>query len=190
MQRAHTGRRRNEATRRAILAAAERLLAMGAPGPLTLPAIAAEAGVGRQTVYRWWSSPGEVLSEALADYAAEQVPVPDTGDPRADLTTFLVATFTSVTGPRNAPALRGLARQAAVDERAAELLRRFTASRRAALRELLERHRAHLAGGADLDLLVDQVYGLLWYRLLLDHAPLDDRTAALVADGLLGPRDA
>jgi AcrR family transcriptional regulator len=182
--RAHTGRRRNEATRHAVLAAAVRLLREAEHGPLTLPVIAASAGVGRQTVYRWWSTPGEVLLEALAEQASAQVPTPDTGSLADDLRIFLERTLLGAADPATAPVLRGLAREAARDEQSAELLRTFTASRRAALRGLLLRHADRLAPDVDLDLLVDQAYGVLWYRLLIGHAPLDADTARRLAEGL------
>jgi Tetracyclin repressor-like, C-terminal domain len=59
----------------------------------------------------------------------------------------------------------------------------FTAARRAALRALLERGRAagELAAGADLDMLVDMAYGVLYYRLLVGHAPLDAAAARALA---------
>jgi len=182
--RAHTGRRRNEATRHAVLAAAVRLLREADHGPLTLPVIAAAAGVGKQTVYRWWSTPGEVLLEALAEQASAQVPTPDTGSLGEDLRVFLERTLRGAADPATAPVLRGLAREAARDEQAAELLRTFTATRRAALRSLLVRHADRLAPDVDVDLLVDQAYGVLWYRLLIGHAPLDDNTARHLAEGL------
>ena len=34
-----------------------------------------------------------------------------------------------------------------------------------------------LCANANLDLLVDVFYGVLWYRMLLGHAPLDPRAA-------------
>jgi AcrR family transcriptional regulator len=53
-RRPHTGRRRNDAARDAILDAAFRLLSTPGREGVTIEAIAAEAGVGRQTIYRWW----------------------------------------------------------------------------------------------------------------------------------------
>jgi hypothetical protein len=59
----------------------------------------------------------------------------------------------------------------------------FTAVRRAALRALLERGRGagELAADADLDMLVDMAYGVLYYRLLVGHAPLDEQAARSLA---------
>jgi hypothetical protein len=55
----------------------------------------------------------------------------------------------------------------------------FTARRRQELRALLERGQARreLPADADLATFVDLVYGFLWYRLLVGHAPLDHRAA-------------
>nr|WP_227983254.1 TetR/AcrR family transcriptional regulator C-terminal ligand-binding domain-containing protein [Nocardia spumae] len=39
-----------------------------------------------------------------------------------------------------------------------------------------------VAADIDPDLILDVVYGVLWYRLLLDHAPLDAESGRQVAD--------
>ena len=61
------------------------------------------------------------------------------------------------------------------------------------MRALLERGAASgdIAAGADLDMLADLAYGVLWYRLLVGHAPLDagaarDLAAHLIAAGQAG----
>jgi AcrR family transcriptional regulator len=177
--RRHTGRRRNAAARDAILDATFELLrSRGAVG-LTIDAIAEAAGVGRQTIYRWWPSKGAVAAEAMARRARVIVPVRETGSFPEDLTQFLADSFAGLEDPGMRRALRQLVSAAQADEHVAEVLADFTAQRRAALRALLERG---LAGGdlpahADLDLLVDIAYGVLWYRLLIGHAPLDARAA-------------
>jgi Tetracyclin repressor-like, C-terminal domain len=67
------------------------------------------------------------------------------------------------------------------------VLAEFTAGRRAALRAVLERGRnqGQLGPDADLDMLVDMAYGVLWYRLLVGHAPLDDDAARRLASRLI-----
>ncbi|BCJ34755.1 TetR family transcriptional regulator [Actinocatenispora thailandica] len=186
-RRPHTGRRRNEAARRAILAAALRAAARSDAVP-TVDAIAAEAGVGKQTIYRWWSGKHAVLLEALADSAAVQVPAPDTGTLLGDLTAFLTATFRGAGRPPVSTALRALAVAAQRTPDTATALRGFVEARREALRALLVRgvERAELPAATNLDVLVDQAYGLLWYRLLLGHAPLTDEAAASLAASLAG----
>ncbi|MFF2617808.1 TetR/AcrR family transcriptional regulator [Kitasatospora sp. NPDC058046] len=185
--RPHTGRRRNEAAHRAILDAALRLLAESDGTPVTIDAIARAAGVGKQTVYRWWPSKGAVLLDALTDRADQDVSGPDTGDLRADLRAFVSTTFEAAQRDTTAPALRTVAREAARDPHLADLMRSFTATRRTALRELLTRgrERGELSADADPDLIADQVYGVFWYRFLLGHGPLDAGTAERLADSLL-----
>ncbi|MGV9674695.1 TetR/AcrR family transcriptional regulator [Nocardia sp. NPDC003482] len=181
--RPHTGRRRNEAVRQAILSAAVELLAAADGAPITIDAIARAAGVGKQTIYRWWPSKGAVLLAAMLERADESVPRPDTGSLRGDLTAMIAATFTGAQENSTASALRTLVREAADDPHTAELLRQFALTRRAALRRIVIRgvERGELASDTDVDLVVDQVYGVFWYRFLLGHAPLDEATAARLA---------
>lgn len=168
------GRPRSEATRRAILAAAIEELREHGYAALTVEGIAARAGAGKQTIYRWWASKADVVLDAMLDLAETRIVDPDHGSLAADLTEFLVATFRQ-RGQR--PILRGLMAQALLDPAFATVFRdRFLFGRRAALREILLRAegRGEIDPGVDLDLLIDVVYGVLWYRLLLDHAPLSD----------------
>lgn len=54
------------------------------------------------------------------------------------------------------------------------------------LRTVLERgrERGEVAADRDLEVMVDQVYGLFWYRLLVGHAPLSDEVADNLAETL------
>ncbi|MHB1139631.1 MAG: TetR/AcrR family transcriptional regulator, partial [Microthrixaceae bacterium] len=64
-------RRRNAATRRAILDAALDLVVASGFDALTIEQIARRAGVGKQTIYRWWPSKGAVLLEAFLEHRVE-----------------------------------------------------------------------------------------------------------------------
>ena len=182
-RRPHTGRRRNDAARDAILDAAFRLLSDPEAADLTIEAIAAEAGVGRQTIYRWWPSKGAVLADALIRHARVVVPERDTGTFAGDLAAFLTDSFAGLAEQGYAARLRQIVAVAQQDEHVARLLADFTAVRRAALRALLERGRdaGELSQDADLDMLVDMAYGVLYYRLLVGHAPLDEKAAQSLA---------
>ncbi|MGI5130017.1 TetR/AcrR family transcriptional regulator C-terminal ligand-binding domain-containing protein [Pseudonocardia sp. CA-107938] len=173
--RAHTGRSRNELARRAILDAAADLLASAELADVTIGRIADAAGVGRQTIYRWWPSKGAVLAEAMAERADAAVDIRPTGDLVVDLERFITATFAAVDDPAVGRTLRSILGQAMVDPPAAELLADFTARRRAQLRALLHAARRTDEPGpaVDPDLLADQIYGVLWYRLVVLRAPVD-----------------
>nr|WSX74886.1 TetR/AcrR family transcriptional regulator [Streptomyces sp. NBC_00899] len=190
-RRPHTGRRRNEAARQAILAAARRLLAAGGGEPVTVDSLAREAGIGKQTIYRWWPSKGAVLLEALTSTARDQVSTPDTGALESDLAAFLCDLFQAGTAPDNAAMLGTLLAEAARDPQVADLLRDFTRTRRGDLRTIVERarERGETAAGTDVDLLVDQAFGVYWFRFLSGHAPLTPEVARTLARTLaLGAR--
>ncbi|MEU8898604.1 TetR/AcrR family transcriptional regulator [Nocardia sp. NPDC048505] len=186
--RPHTGRRRNDAARRAILAAAIDLLGRAGGDVLhtTMDEIAAAAGVGKQTIYRWWPSKGAMLAEAMAEWARASAPDPDTGDAHADVAAFLAATFAASSTPPAAPLLRAILAEAQHDQQTAELLAAFARDRRATLRRILERgiDRGDLDAALDPEVLVDQAYGLLWYRLTISKEPLDAAVARRLAASL------
>lgn len=143
---------------------------------VTMKGIADLAGVGRQTVYRWWPSKPEVLLEAVVEVVADQqAALPDTGDVLGDVESFLHHTFVNALAVAGQVVV-GLMADAQQDPAFAEKLQTgLLAPRRGSLRELLARGRFD---GADLDLLVDLVFGTMWYRLLSRHAPVDGALAA------------
>ena len=57
--------RRSERSRRAILDAARELVSEVGYAKVSIEAIAARAGVGKQTIYRWWPSKGAVVFDAF-----------------------------------------------------------------------------------------------------------------------------
>lgn len=171
---ARPGRPRSEETRQRILAAAVDELQDRGYAALTVEGIAARAGAGKQTIYRWWSSKADVVLDAILEQAAARIPQPDTGSLDTDLVAFLEATFRQ-RGQR--PVLLGLMAQALLDPVFHDQFRdRFLFARRAALRVILQRasDRAEIASEVDVELLLDVVFGVLWYRLMLDHAPLSE----------------
>lgn len=182
--RPHTGSRRNDAAERAILRAAADLLVAGDSARITVDAIAERAGVGKQTIYRWWPSKSAVLLDAMMHRAEEVSPPPDTGDLQTDLRLFLRSVF-AVT-PANRSLLLGALREALVDADAMERLAAFTAARRDALAEILHRARARgeIAAPHRTTVLVDETFGLLWYRMIFAHNSLDDRAADELAAAL------
>lgn len=75
------GRPRNAAARKAIVAATLRLLAERGVQGATIGAIAAQAGVGRNTIYRRWLTKEELVADALRELTAER----NVGDEDGDL---------------------------------------------------------------------------------------------------------
>jgi AcrR family transcriptional regulator len=116
--------RRSEKSRRAIYDAALALVVEAGYPKTTIEGIAARAGVGKQTIYRWWSSKADVLMEAYLDLAAQSVAdagsepyaFPDTGDLAADIKAVLRATVDELRDPRFEAPSRALAAEGVVNE--------------------------------------------------------------------------
>jgi AcrR family transcriptional regulator len=187
LPRAHTGRRRNEAARQAIIDAAIRLLAEHGYEGFAIERLAKEAGVGKQTVYRWWPSKAAVIAEAVGERAQHTIPLPDTGSLLGDLTDFFITTFQQSQDGRTLPLLKQMMVVALQDPQAAESFGAFLERRRTDLRGLLERGVDHgdVSPAADLDFLTDLAYGLLWYRGLIGHRPLDADAARKLAGSIV-----
>ncbi|MFG3345045.1 TetR/AcrR family transcriptional regulator [Streptomyces sp. NPDC048018] len=118
--------RRSERSRRAIYAAALDLVAEAGYARTTVEGIAARAGVGKQTIYRWWpaNSKAAVLMEAFLDLAEQAAgaaggdavrEIPDTGDLAADLRLVLRATVDELNDPAFDRPTRALAAEGVVD---------------------------------------------------------------------------
>ncbi|MFD0259973.1 TetR/AcrR family transcriptional regulator [Kitasatospora indigofera] len=175
--------RRSERSRKAVLGAAAELVTELGYAKVSIEAIAARAGVGKQTIYRWWPSKGAVVFDAFL--AAEEdesgsLAVPDTGDLAADLRSLLRPTVRQLADPVfNNPA-RGLTAEIQLDP---ALLREY---RERLLTPLLEVTKERLRGArrsgalpedTDLDLAVELLYGPLYYRWIHGLGPLDDSYA-------------
>jgi AcrR family transcriptional regulator len=180
--------RRSERSRRAILTAATELMHEVGYRKLTIEAIAARAGVGKQTIYRWWPSKGAVVLDgflAAVNENPDDLSLPDTGDVAADLRGVVRAIVAELADPELSGTSRALMIEMQEDvELADTMLERLLAPQ---LQAIADRLRAgQLAGQvrADLDLAVavEIVVGPLYHRWLLRTAPLDEAYADTVTD--------
>jgi len=173
----------------AIIAAAQALLAERGYEPLTIEAVAARAGVGKQTIYRWWRSKAELVLEAYLAATLERAPPPpNSGSVRRDVHKLMESHVTAMAEPGVSKVVAGLIEAAQHDPALAEGLRReVVATRRRIMRTILERgrDRGEVRMEADLDLAVDMLHGPTFYRLLLSGAPLDRTFARRLTDQVL-----
>lgn len=170
------GRTRSEDSRQAILAAAVSIIGTDGYAALSIERIARESGAGKQTIYRWWPTKADVVMEALLHKAEMHIPVPDTGSVHDDVREFLAASWRLARMPQVADLLRALAAEAQLDPAFADRFRdTFIEHRRAALTTILSR-RPHPQStpGIRVSTLVDVVFGVLWYRLLIMPTDFDD----------------
>ncbi|MEU1883111.1 TetR/AcrR family transcriptional regulator [Streptosporangium sp. NPDC020072] len=187
--------RRSDASRRAILTAAFDLVGEVGYAKLSIEGIAARAGVGKQTIYRWWPSKGAVLFDAflaLSEGEEGEAALPDTGDLEADLKTVMRATVVELSDPRYDEPMRALTTEIAHDPGLAAVYRERLDE---PMREIKKRRLAvaqragQLAGDLDLDLAVDVLWGPLLNRWLQRTGPLTPEYADnLVKTALNGLR--
>lgn len=117
------GRPRSEDARLAVLRAVDDMLVEEGYAAMTMKGIAERAKVGRQTVYRWWSSKAEILLEASATDAARELTVEPGASAAADVAAFLTALSKFLTSSDAGLAYRALLGEAQHDHKVAELLR-------------------------------------------------------------------
>jgi AcrR family transcriptional regulator len=181
------GRPRSEKARRAILKAAQALLADGGLGAVTMEAVAATAGVGKPTVYRWWPDRHAVAMAALMETELGN-PVRSGGRSaiaalRAQLRA-IAKRFATTTG-------RHVASMIAAAQTESELSKafrnHFVLARRAEGKSLLERamQNREVRGDLDVEVALDLLYGPLFFRLLMGHAPLNEAFVDGVLDQAL-----
>jgi AcrR family transcriptional regulator len=181
------GRVRSAEAHDAVLAAAAELLEESGYQQITIEGMAERSGVAKSTIYRWWSSKPELVMEAYTATVSSRMPEPDTGSLARDLTVFVSHLHKGADFAPRVRALRGLMAEAQLDPRFEDLFRAWVQTRRDVVLQLLTRarERGEITVDADLDLVVDQIFGVFWYRLLVGHLPLDAEAAGAQVKQLL-----
>ncbi|RZU65327.1 TetR family transcriptional regulator [Microterricola gilva] len=165
------GRKRSETSRLAALAATRALLVELGYERITLDAIAARAGVGRQTLYRWWGSKGAIVADAAlaGGVATELRPIADSGDLRGDLRAWLNEWVSHVATPEGTSLTLALTAASSDNQAIADqLYERFTGPHEEQLRARLARAREvdQLPADADVSTIAAVLIGFLLYRIL------------------------
>lgn len=184
------GATRSQAARAAILAATSSLIERLGYDRVTMEGIASEAGVGKQTIYRWWPSKSAVVAECLIEGALlpETYAPHDTGDIVADLTEWLQRVFDFIAAPGHETMLRSLI-AAAVDN--PEIGEHLTGRLGASPDVLAERLRTAAAArqlrpGTSVERLTDMFMGIVLSRVLLRTPADPDDARAFVELALTG----
>ena len=187
------GRPRSEESRQSILRSTLKLLKQKGGFPeLSIEAIAADANVGKTTVYRWWPTKAALVADAFSASADEELRFPNTGSVESDMSLQmrrLIRIFRSKRGKVVAALLAG----GQSDPELIEAFReRFLWPRRKQAYKTLQRgiNRGELPADSDLDLVLDSLYGPIYMRFLIRHDKLEesfaDEICGLVLQGLKG----
>ena len=185
--------RRSDRARTAILSATRELIAENGYAKLSIEGIAAAAGVGKQTIYRWWPSRAAVVFDAILDANSHHgsIALPDTGDLEADLRLVLRSTVAELADPVTDRLQRAILAEIQTDLTVAdELLRRLL---RPQMEATAARIRSGIAAGqvnstTDADLAAEMLFGPIFHRWLLRTGAVDqefaDSALALALTGL------
>lgn len=120
------GRPRDPEADGRILAAASALILMRGFESMTVDEVASNAGVGKATVYRRWARKEDLAVAAMEQLYRDEMPPPDTGSIRGDLSATFTALLTFVNSPAGADYVRTTIKESMRDERIAALYRSAT----------------------------------------------------------------
>jgi AcrR family transcriptional regulator len=182
------GRPRSSAARARVLRAARALVEGQGPAGVTIEGLAARSGVSKPTIYRTWPNAHAVVMAALMEAAVAREADRQPGSALTALRRQLreiAGTFASRTG-------RSVTQMLAAADPETELAKafrhHFILARREEGRQMLM---AAVANGdlrheLDLDVTLDLLYGPIFFRILVGHAPADERFCERLLDQLLG----
>lgn len=190
------GRPRSEQSRQAILRSTLKLLRQKGGFPeLTIEAIAADANVGKATVYRWWPNKAALVADAFAESAEKELTFPDTGSVLSDMSLQMRRLIHVFLSPRGKVVAALLAGGQSDPELIEAFRERFLWPRRRQAYKTLQRgiDRGEIPRDTNLDLVLDSLYGPIYMRFLIRHAELRedyaDQICRVVLRGCERPRN-
>jgi AcrR family transcriptional regulator len=149
--------------------------------------VAARAGIAKTTIYRRWGGLDGLLADLMAEYAAQEIPVPDEGNLDGDLRALARGVVSSLRDPAIRAAFASMVAAAMQNPSAREVLSGFLAARTAKMTVIVGRAalRGEVPPGTDAAAVISTITALVYYRLLTlgEQASQDiaDRAAATAA---------
>lgn len=176
----HVGSRpggRSARVRAAVHRAVKELVAEEVGEQLTIPVVAARAGVHATTVYRRWGSVADLLADVTTSRFSGDIVVPDTGSLRGDLERYASDLAKDLSDPDTLALVR--ATIGTGGEQGAAACR---GERQQQLEAILEREQARGNQTPTLEHTADAVLAPLYYRAVFTNLPLTPEwTRALVS---------
>ncbi|MEG3159408.1 TetR/AcrR family transcriptional regulator [Sphingomonas sp. LB2R24] len=170
-------RRRNPDVTATILATTYALLREQGFRQLTIEGVAARAGVGKATIYRWWSSKGALAVEAFLLHVTPAIDYRGTGSSRRDIALQMRKLAHAFAGA-DGTIIREMLAMAQFDGETLHLFKEgYLEPRRVAAREMLALgvQQGEFRSDFDPDVIIDGLYGPIHHRLMLGR-PTDDET--------------
>jgi AcrR family transcriptional regulator len=171
------GRPRSEKARKAVIRSTLALLERVGFNELSIESVAARAGVGKATIYRWWPTKAELVIAAFVSAVEKELRFPSTG-PVLESIHEQMRRWASIF---RSPLGQIVATVIGAGQSEPEILEAFRTHwvkpRRVEARKLLQQaiKKGEIRAGVDPDMILDLFYGPLYLRLLLKHAPLSEK---------------
>jgi AcrR family transcriptional regulator len=170
---ARPGGRSARVTAAVQAATLDRLTAVGYAG-LTIEAVAEQAGVNRTTIYRRWPDKRSLVLAALLDYAADQLPIPDTANLFRDLQLLGQAIDSDVSRPQALALLHVMVADSPGSGELSSVWTQFWADRwrraQAIPRRAIER--GDLPPDTDPAAVIDMLVGPIYLRRFIQGRPM------------------
>jgi AcrR family transcriptional regulator len=181
------GRTRSDASRLAILNAALKLLETQNLQQITIESIAREAEVGKATIYRWWPSKASIVIEAFVQNHIVHTQMHVGRTTRDVLCEHMHSLVEQYGGWPGKVVGQILAEGQSNPQVLREFRERFFYGRRSMVREVLEegRRRGEVRTDMDTEMLMDLLYASVYFRLMMQHLPLDPAFADQLSDTVL-----
>jgi AcrR family transcriptional regulator len=190
VRRPRRGRRPADEVREEVLQAAGELLFADGMSGFTIEKVAALSGASKMTIYKWWPSKGALALDGYFRKVEPELGFPDTGEIERDLRVQLHAFLGVIRDTVGGGIIGELIGQAQLDpDLKAAFLQRYSGPRRALAVAALRRaqERGQLGAATDPEVVVDQLWGACYHRLLVPDQPLTaDFVDALLANVLWG----
>lgn len=184
-QKPRRGRPRSQKARDAVLASARDLLLAHGYSQLSVEGVAANAGVGKATIYRWWPTKGELVLDAAHDDIAIGT-VPESGDPVRDVEAAIDQLIATFSHPVASIVIFAAIASGDKDPRMARIFREQYVYpwRQSAAEALARASGAATDGNGDVQFLLDVIVGTVFQRTLVLKEPntagLKKRLIALI----------
>jgi AcrR family transcriptional regulator len=158
-------------------------------GSLTIEAIAARAGASKATIYRWWPNKASVAMEAFLTQLVPTLPFENTGRLREDFRKHLRTMVTVFGSPLGRTLTEIIAEMQHDPDLASAFREQYVVPRRRAPREALQQavDRGDLPAGSNPDIIMDALYGAIYFSLLIRTHEIDQAFVDGLIDQILAP---
>jgi AcrR family transcriptional regulator len=164
------GRPRSAEADQAILAATLKLVAEQGVAGTTIEGVAAEAGVGKTTIYRRWPTKNDLIVAAISQLPPREFP--DTGSLPGDMAALADLQRERLAGTGLFRIVPGVLAESMNDpDLHGRIMERVIGPLRGLLRQIIERGiaRGELRPDLDVDALVDILHAIPLYRIMMSR---------------------